>query len=139
MIEPSTEFQTALRTALINDPAVTALVETDHIRSGSTKPDKLPSIILASPQVIHLGRTSSGAYLTSVAIDLHIWAIEDGADTAQKIGGALAVSLWDTPHSAAVTIVEYTRPSFRFMRDPDPDKAFCHGVGTVECVMQWEI
>lgn len=139
MITPDIEFQTAIRSALIADPAVAALVPADNIRAGSTRPDNLPCIILANPQTIHLGRTAGGAYLTRVFIDLHIWALEDGEDMARQIGGALSVALWDAPATSEVGIDAYERPSFTYMRDPDPERAYCHGVGTVEGVIRWTV
>lgn len=139
MITPDISFQTAIRAALIADPVVTGFVPVDSIRAGSTRPDNLPCIILANPQTVHLGRTGGGAYLTRVLIDLHIWALEDGADMARQIGGAVGVTLWDAPHADDVGIDEYTRPSFAYMRDPDPERAYCHGVGTVEGVIRWRV
>lgn len=139
MIEPSIEFQTAVRGALIASAPVTDLVPVAHIRAGSTRPNKMPTIILANPQTVHLGRASGGAFMTRVFLDLHIWATEDGADMARQIGGATAMALWDTPCTSVVGIDEYTRPSFSYMRDPDPDRAFSHGVGTVEGVIRWKV
>lgn len=137
MIDPSLEFQTAVRASLISNANVSGLVPAEHVRSGSTRPDKLPTIILANPQLINLGYTSGGCFLSRVFIDLHIWAIEDGAEMARQIGAAASVALWDTPHSNTVGIDAYERPSFSYMRDPDPERAYCHGVGTVEGVIRW--
>lgn len=139
MIDPSLEFQTAIRTALTNNTAVSNLLPADHIRAGSTKPDKLPTIIMAGPQLINLGRAGGSQFLTRVYIDLHIWALEDGADMARQIGAAASVALWDSPHSDTVGIDAYERPSFAFTRDPDPERAYCHGVGTVEGVIRWKV
>lgn len=139
MIDPSLEFQTAIRAVLIAHPEVSALVPAEHVRAGSTRPDKLPCIIMASPQMINLGRASGGQFLTRVYIDLHIWALEDGADMARQIGAAASVALWDAPKSATVGIDAYERPSFAFTRDPDPERAYCHGVGTVEGVIRWRV
>lgn len=139
MITPDIEFQTAIRAALITDPTVTGLVPAGNIRAGSTRPDNLPCIILANPQMINLGRTAGGSYLTRVFIDLHVWALEDGADMARQIGTAMSVALWDTPETSEVGIDEYTRPSFAFTRDPDPERAYCHGVGTVEGAIRWKV
>ncbi len=137
MIEPSIALQTALRGALIGNPTVSNLVAPDNLRAGSTRPDKLPCVILANPQTVHLGRASGGAYLTRVFIDLHIWAVEDGADMARQIGGAAALALWDRPAADGIAIDTYERPGFIYMRDPSPELAYCHGVGTVEAVVQW--
>ena len=139
MIDPSLEFQTAVRAQLITNQYVGALVPADHVRAGSTRPDKLPTIIMASPQLVHLGRASGGAFLSRVFIDLHIWALEDGADMARQIGAAASVALWDAPASDTVGIDAYERPSFNYMRDPDPERAYCHGVGTVEGVIRWRV
>lgn len=139
MIDPTLEFQTAVRGAMIGAPEVTALVPADHIRAGSTRPDKLPTIILANTQLVHLGRASGGAFLSRVYIDLHIWALEDGAEMARQIGAAVSVALWDAPACAMVGIDGYERPGFAYMRDPDPERAFCHGVGTVEGVIRWRV
>ncbi len=139
MIDPSIEFQTAIRATLIAHPEVGALVPADRVRAGSTRPETFPVIILANPQLIHLGRASGGAYLTRVNIDLHIWALGDGADTARQIGAAVSVALWDAPSSSIVDVDEYERPNFRFMRDPDPERAYCHGIGTVEGVIRWRV
>jgi len=137
MTDPSIEFQTAIRAALIAHPKVNALVSADHIRAGSTRPDMLPTIIMANPQMINLGRASGGQYLTRVFIDLHIWAVVDGADMARQIGAAASVALWDAPLSDVVGIDAYDRPGFTYMRDPDPERAYCHGVGTIEGVIRW--
>lgn len=139
MIDPSIEFQTAIRAGLTGHTEVSALVPAEHIRAGSTRPDKLPTIIMANPQLINLGRASGGQFLTRVYIDLHIWALEDGADMARQIGAAASVALWDAPECATVSIDAYERPSFAFTRDPDPERAYCHGVGTVVGVIRWRV
>lgn len=139
MTDPSIEFQTALRAGLIANPAVSALIPAEHIRAGSTRPGNLPTIILANPQTINLGRASGDWLMTRVFLDLHVWALADGADMARQIGTAVSVALWDRPHSATVGIDSYQRPSFRYMRDPDPEIAYCHGVGTVEGVIRWRV
>jgi Protein of unknown function (DUF3168) len=136
MSEPSIILQTAIRAALINSAAVSALVPADHIRAGSTRPDKMPCVILANPQTINLGRTYSGKFQTRVYIDLHIWALEDGADMARQIGAAVTAALWDSPLPIA-DLSEYERPSFKYMRDPDPEVACAHGVASVEAVITW--
>jgi len=138
MIEPSVSLQTALRSTLISDPAVIALVNPERIRSGSTRPDKYPCVIFASPQTINLGRASGDAFLSRVYLDLHIWALEDGADTARQIGHVVTKALWDSPLNIQ-DLSEYERPSFRYIRDPDPEIAYCHGVATVGAVVRWSL
>lgn len=139
MIDPSLEFQTAIRAVLTAHPEVSALVPAAHVRASSTRPDKLPCIIMANPQIINLGRSGASSLVSRVFIELHIWALEDGADMARQIGAAASVALWDAPACTTVGIDAYERPSFSFMRDPDPERAYCHGVGTVEGVIRWRV
>lgn len=136
-MEPSIIVQTAVRAALVDHPAVSTLVDAASIRSGSTRPSGTPCVILSNPQTVNLGRTASGAFQTRVYLDLHIWAMEDGADVARQIGGAVTIALWDSPIPVA-DLDEYERPSFKYMRDPDPEVAFCHGIGSVSCVVRWQ-
>lgn len=136
MIAPDIEFQTQIRSALITSSTVTDLVPADHIRAGSTRPDKLPCVILANPDTANLGRAGDWC-LTRVWLDLHVWAIEDGADVARQIGAAVSHALWDAPVLGENDINSYSRPSFKYMRDPDPEKAYCHGVATVSGVVRW--
>jgi hypothetical protein len=136
MIAPDIEFQTQIRSALIASSAVTDLVPVDHIRAGSTRPDMLPCVILANPDTANLGRSGEWQ-ITRVWLDLHVWAVEDGADMARQIGAAVANALWDAPDLVENDIDTYGRPSFKYMRDPDPEKAYCHGVATVSSVVRW--
>jgi Protein of unknown function (DUF3168) len=139
MIEPTLALQTAIGNALEASPAVTALVPADHIRSGSTRPDKLPSIIMANGQTVFLGNASGTQYLARVFLDLHIWAVEDGADTAKAIGFAVSNVLKEAPDATGFSFDEFGRPTIRWMRDPEPDKSYTHGVLTVEAVMRWSV
>jgi hypothetical protein len=139
MFEPSTILQTAIRDTLINSADLTALVMPNDIRSGSTRPSNFPTVIMANPQTINLGRAAGGQYCTRVFLDLHIWALEQGSDAAQRIGGIASHLLWDAPIPEGVLIIDYQRPSFAYMRDPDPDKSYAHGVGTVEASILWTL
>lgn len=139
MMEPTLALQTAIRSALIASPTVTDLVPADHIRAGSTRPDKLPSIIMSNGQTVFLGNASGSQYVARVFLDLHIWAVEDGADTAKAIGFAVCNVLKEAPDAAGFSFDEFSLPAVRWMRDPDPDKAYTHGVLTVEALMRWSL
>src|SRR5690554_4744730 len=139
MIEPSLALQTAIRATLIASPEVSALVPAAHIRSGSTRPDNLPCIIMANGQTAFLGNAAGSQYVARVFLDLHVWALEDGADTAKAIGFAVMNALKEAPAAGGFAIDEWHLPAVRWMRDPDPDKAYTHGVFTVECVMRWSL
>ncbi|MDW5314087.1 DUF3168 domain-containing protein [Rhizobium sp. PL01] len=139
MIEPTLALQVAIGNALAVNPAVTALVEPINIRGGSMRPDDLPCIIASGGQTIFLGNASSSQYVARVFVDLHIWAVEDGADTAKAIGFAIMNALKDAPAVSGFSIDEFSLPSVRWMRDPDPATSYTHGVMTVETVVRWSV
>jgi hypothetical protein len=140
MIEPSLALQTALRSTLINDPAVTALVQPDHIRAGSTRPDKFPCVILAGGTTEYLGKASGNQHVARISIDVHIWAIEDGADTAKAIGFAVAQALLSmADQQTGFEIDNLDQPRMVWMRDPQPELSYTHGVIDVEAVIRWQV
>lgn len=139
MIEPSVAFRRSIRDRLVTSPEVTELVSPSSIRGGTTRPDRFPSIILAGQQTTFLGRGSGGQLLARVFLDIHIWAIEDGADTAQTIGFRVCNALFDAPPIQDCWIDAFTRPGMRWMRDPQPDLSYTHGVGTTEAVLRWRL
>lgn len=139
MIEPSLAYQTAVRAALIASPEVVALVPADHIRAGSTRPDKLPCIILGDAQTEFLGRASGSQFLARVFLTLHIWAIEDGADSAKAIGFAVLKALTDAPAVTDFGIDEHAMPSVIWLRDPQPERSYTHGVVQLEAVARWRV
>lgn len=138
MIEPSLALQTALRTQLITSPNVTAIVQANNIRSGSTRPDKSPCIILANGQTQYLGKGSSNQHLARVSLDLHVWAIEDGADTAKAIGYAVSravLGLADWQEGFEIDSLD--QPRMIWLRDPQPELAYTHGIHEIEAVLRW--
>ncbi|WP_299507221.1 DUF3168 domain-containing protein [Cypionkella sp.] len=137
MLEPTLAFQDATAAALVASPEVLALVPVAHIRAGSTRPDKTPCIILAGAQTEYLGRAPVSQHVARVFLDLHIWAIEDGAETAKAIGMAVLQALIDAPAGIGFAVDEYAKPRTIWMRDPQPDLAYTHGVMTLEAVIRW--
>ena len=118
---------------------MTALVAPANIRGGSTRPGELPAIIMSGGQTIFLGNASGRHAVARVFLDLHIWAIEDGADAAKAIGFAVCNVLKMAPDTIGFFIDEFELPSIHWMRDPAPDKSYTHGVLTVETVMRWSV
>lgn len=141
MLEPGLTFQTAVRAALIASPAVSALVPADHIRAGGTRPDKLPAIILTPGSTEYLGRASGNQFVARVGLDLHIWALEDGPDTARAIGQAAFLALMDAPqtHASSFLFIECERPVSACLRDPQPEQSYTHGIMSLEAVLQWSL
>lgn len=139
VIEPSLALRTAIRARLISDTAVTSLVSATSIFAGSSRPEALPCIMLTDAQTIFLGYTAGAGYAARVFVDAHIWAIEDGEDTAKAIGFAAMNALREIPNADGCTIDEFAKPSVRWLRDPDPEKNYCHGVLTFEAVIRWKL
>ena len=141
MIEASISFQSAVRARLISDLTVTALVNPGSIRSGLASVAQMPSIIFSGGQTEFLGRASGWQLIARVYLDAHIWAVEDGADTAQAIGFAVAKALFDAPTSPEFQVepdrAAWKRPQVIYMRDPQPEKNFTHGVVSLEAVIRW--
>lgn len=140
MLDPALAFQTAARAALVASPAVTELVTPGNIRAAGTRPDKLPSVILADAQTEFLGCASGSQRLARVVLTLHIWAQEDGAETARQIGAAVFQALEFGPADAAgIAVDEWQRPRLIWLRDPKPELSLTHGVMTLEAVVRWRV
>lgn len=137
MFEPTLALQTAIRTALIVSPAVTSLVPADHIRSGSTRPDKTPAIIMSDGNTMNGGHDYASQRTAMVYLDLHIWTLDAGQDAAKEIAGAVTAAL-DKPLTYEGCDCDHLRvTASRFPRDPDP--AYGHGILSVEALIRWII
>ncbi|MBB3568737.1 DUF3168 domain-containing protein [Rhizobium sp. BK491] len=137
MIEPTLALQTAIRTALITSPAVTVLVPVDHIRSGSTRPDKTPAVIMSDGNTANGGHDYASQRTAWVYLDLHIWTLDAGQDAAKEIAGTVATAL-DKPLNFEGCECDHFRvTASRFPRDPDP--AYGHGVLSIEALIRWTV
>lgn len=139
MIEPTLALQASIGDALVVSPAVSALVDPVNVRGGSTRPDNMPSIIMSGGQTIFLGNAAGSQYVARVFLDLHIWALEDGVETAKAIGFTVSNVLKEAPDATGFSFDEFSLPAVRWMRDPNPSQAYTHGVITIEAVMRWSI
>lgn len=137
MFEPTLALQTAIRTALVASSDVTALVPAGQIRAGSTRPDKTPAIIMSDGNTSLHGQGYTSQRVAWVYIDLHIWTLNAGQDTAKHIAGAVMSAL-DKPLNFEGCHCDHFRiTTSRFPRDPDP--AYGHGVLSVEALIRWFI
>ena len=138
MIEPSLALHTAVRSTLLAHPAVTDLVQPDRIRAGSTRPDKFPCVVLSGASTQYLGRASGDQRLARVNVDLNIWAIEDGPDTAKAIGFAVSRALIGmADEQDGFSIDQLDQPRLIWLRDPQPELAFTHGILEIAAVIRW--
>ncbi|MCJ2876529.1 DUF3168 domain-containing protein [Rhizobium pusense] len=137
MIEPTLAVQTAIRTALMSSPDVSALVPADHIRAGSTRPDKTPAIIMSDGATMNGGHDYASQRTAMVFLDIHIWTLDAGQDAAKAIAGAATTAL-DKP----LTVPGCNCDHFRVVRSTfprDPDPAYGHGVLSVEAIIRWTV
>ena len=140
MLDPALAFQTAVRAVLVASPEVLALVPADHIRAGSTRPDRLPSVILADAQTEFLGCAAGSQRMARVYLILHVWAQEDGADTARTIGAAVYEALQFGPADTVdISLDEWHQPRVVWLRDPKPELSLTHGVMNLEAVVRWRV
>lgn len=135
MFEPTLALQTAIRAALTASPDVAALVPADHIRSGSTRPDKTPAIIMSDGNTENGGHDYASQRTAWVYLDLHIWTLDAGPDVAKQIAGTVTAAL-DNPLSFEGCDCDHFRVvRSAFPRDPDP--RYGHGVLSVEALIRW--
>ncbi|WP_417278402.1 DUF3168 domain-containing protein [Celeribacter sp.] len=140
MLDPVLGFQTAIRQTLIASPDVTALVEPKNIRAGGGRPDKLPSVLFSNAQTEYLGRTAGSQRAARVFLTLHMWAQEDGADTARQIGAAVSDALEFGPlKNGEIFVDEWHKPSVVWVRDPQPNLTLTHGAMSLEAVIRWKV
>jgi hypothetical protein len=136
MIEPVLALQTAIRTRLIGKQTVTDLVPANHIRSGSTRPDKTPCIVMSNGSTALHGHDYSSQRTAWVYIDLHIWTLDAGPDAAKEIAGIVIDALDKRNVTIEGGYCDHFRvTASRFPRDPDP--SYGHGVLSVEALVRW--
>ncbi|MDQ0455153.1 DUF3168 domain-containing protein [Rhizobium paknamense] len=137
MIEPTLALQTAIRTALIADPAVSALVPASQIRAGGSRPGKTPCVIMSDGNTALHGQDYTAQRAAWVYVDLHIWTLDAGEDAAKELAFAVTTAL-DKSMTIEGGYCDHFRVSAsRFPRDPD--SAYGHGVLSVEALIRWII
>lgn len=137
MIEPTVALATAMRAVLITTPAVTALVPIDHIRSGSTRPDKTPAIIMSDGTTHFAGEGYTAQRAAWVFMDIHVWTLDAGQEAAKTIAFAVRNALDQPLPADGFAIDDFKITRAVFPRDPDPK--FGHGVVSVEAFIRWTV
>ncbi|WP_226622232.1 DUF3168 domain-containing protein [Brucella anthropi] len=136
MIEPTLALQTAIRSRLVSSSDVVAVVPADHIRSGSTRPDKTPAIIMSNGSAALHGYDYTAQRTAWVYLDLHIWTLDAGQDAVKEIAGAVMAALDKKNIQIEGGYCDHFRVTKSvFPRDPDP--AYGHGILSVEALIRW--
>lgn len=137
MIEPTLALQIAIRAALIDDPAVSALVPADHIRAGGSRPDKTPCVIMSNGNTELHGQDYTAQRAAWVYMDLHVWTLDAGEDAAKEIAFAVTTALDKTMTVEGGYCDHFRITRAVYPRDPDP--TYGHGVLSVEALIRWII
>jgi Protein of unknown function (DUF3168) len=138
MIEPVLALQSAIRNRLASKPEVTALVPADHIRAGSTRPDRTPCIIMSDGSTTLHGHDYRAQSAAWVYLDLHIWTLDAGQDAAKEIAGTVAAALSKYGLTDALQggyVDHFNVTTIRHLRDPNP--AYGHSIVSVEALIRW--
>ncbi|WP_235819289.1 DUF3168 domain-containing protein [Phaeovulum vinaykumarii] len=129
-----------MRGTLIGAPAVVAHVLPDNIRAGMVRPDRLPCVVLGDARTDFLGCAAGSQRLARVFLTLHVWAQEDGADTAREIGAAIQDALAFGPKDTAeIAVDDWQQPRLVWLRDPQPELTLTHGAMALEAVVRWRV
>jgi hypothetical protein len=133
---PALAAQQAIRTALVADADVLALVPATHILDTSGMPERLSSIVIGEGQELPLNDDIPGVdRYSTVFSTLHVWT-RDGQAAAKSIAGAVRACLRGTTWTVGTFKCLDTRfESARFMRDAD-DPALSHGVVTIRSTVE---
>ena len=132
---PDLALQTLVRSRLINDADLTALVPASAIRDNAGRPELDRCILIGESQTVYQ-RFHARSYVT-----LHIWNKEPGLAVVKAIGSAVvqAVSFDGQIDGGTLSAGDYTCfdisvDESRYMLDPKA--AYAHGVITLSAVMK---
>lgn len=127
-MDPSLDFQKAVRSQLVATSAVTALVPATAIFDRNARPEVFPCVLIGEGQV--LAPLGMARERHELYFDVHLWTNETGLVAVKQIAGAIREALADMSrlldnHRLADFYIQQSR----FMRDPDG--VHSHGVMTL--------
>lgn len=130
---PDTIMMQAIRGKLVS--ALAGLVEADNIRAGNARPETFPAVIMSLPEVAIQGHAAGGQIVASLDMMLHVWARDDDAEAAQKIGAKVMQALMDAPPAQGGVIDRWDRPQIAWVADPLNEAL--HGAVALGCIIRW--
>lgn len=131
-MEPTLDLQTTIRSRLINDAAVTALVPAGAILDRHTRPELDRLITIGEGQ--HFAADSYNSFHERVFLTVHVWVRADDFAMCKAIADAVRRALRGTPWHASGHVVHGATISTRFLRDPEGE--YAHGVVSIDAVLQ---
>ena len=130
-MEPTLDLQTAIRTRLVNHPAVTALVPASAILDRHTRPELDRLIIIGEGQ--HFASDSYESWHERVFLTVHVWIHADDFAVCKTVADAIRRALRGTPWHASGHVVHGATITSRFLRDPGGE--YAHGVVSIDAVL----
>ncbi len=131
MSDPSLALQRAVRSRLIADGNLTALVPADAILATASRPERFPCVLLRDGHTLYSDNYST--FFEQVFLDLHVWA--DSEEAAKVIAGHVNGSIRSMPFSITGYQTYKLNPiSARYVIDKASEKS--HAVITVEAILK---
>lgn len=134
---PDLALQQAVRSALIASPQIALFCTPERIRSGAIRPEHLPAIVLTPARVTILGWAAGGQVVAEIAMQAHIWAVDDGTEAAQQIAAGAMKALLDAPAADGFQIDSWDRPALVWLPDPDPALTVAHAAISLRAAIRW--
>lgn len=122
-----------IRTRLVADPAVLALVPANDITDRHGRPVRFPSITFGEGREYPLGSVKRDS--ARVVLDLHIWTDTPGTRDSKRLADAIRRALRAAPWSTEGHVVlDLQYESSRFIPDPASTDV-THGVVSFDAFM----
>jgi hypothetical protein len=118
MTEPSLAVQTAIRSQLVGASSVTTLVDAASIFDRTTRPERLPCIIVGDGQTVNVSKSYPRRHVR-VYSDLHLWTEENGLALVKALAGAVYGALANIiPILTDCRCLDCEISEAKFIRDP---------------------
>lgn len=128
----SLALQKAIRSRLVSDLNVLALVPASNIIDSHKRPQTFPAIVLGEDTWTDADLTFDRRHVTVYAT-LHLWNKEPGLTGVKELAGAIRKAFRNGVELEGGRCVELHFESARFIRDPD---GLAHGVVTLEALVE---
>ncbi|WP_175577721.1 DUF3168 domain-containing protein [Mongoliimonas terrestris] len=126
-------LQKAVRAALVNSPAVSALVPASAIMDKGARPEVFPAIVFGLADTIAEDLTLNRNHFR-VVLALHVWCREEGREQLYAILQAIQEALTQGIEIDDFQLVDLPPASVRASHGASGD--YSHGLVTVEALLE---
>jgi hypothetical protein len=131
MTAPSLSLQSAMRAALVADPAMTALVPAAQIFDRHARPETFPCVVIGEVQEVADDMTLDRHHFRLFPT-IHVWTREPGLVAVKAIAWQIRKTLIAS-EAVRSSLIDFRYNDTRVLRDPDG--ATGHGVVTFEALL----